>query len=97
MLNEHPFFTHFDLSRTSITDRGLKSISQCCPNALNLSGTRVTDITVRLIEHQCGRSSNRSIDLTDTQVSEEKVRALGKSQWMMHITYGSSKSPKYTR
>jgi hypothetical protein len=97
VLNEHPSFTHLDLSRTSITDRGLASISRCCPNTLNLSGTRVTDLTLRLIEQQCDRSPNRSIDLTDTQVTEEKVRDLGKSRWMMHLTYGSSKSPKSTR
>jgi hypothetical protein len=97
VLNQHPFFSHLDLSRTSVTDLGLASIAQCCPNSLNLSGTRVTDATVRLIEQQAERFPNRNIDLTDTQVTEERVRELGKSHWMMLVTYGSSKSPKSTR
>ncbi len=97
MLNDHPFINTLDLSRTAVTDRGLASISRCCPNSLNLSGTRVTDATLALIERQAKTSPNRSIDLTDTQVTEKRVLDLAKSCWMIYISYGSSKSPSHTR
>ena len=91
VLDAHPWLSYLDLSHTSVTDRGLASMSRCYPNTLKLSGTRVTDATLQLIEQQAERLPNRSIDLTDTQVTEERVRELGKSHWMMNIAYGSSK------
>ncbi|SIO66276.1 Leucine Rich repeat-containing protein [Singulisphaera sp. GP187] len=97
MLDACPWFNHLDLSHTSVTDRGLASMSQCCAHTLKLSGTRITDATLQLIEQQAERFPNRSIDLTDTKVTEERVRELGKFQSMMSITYGSIKSPKHTR
>jgi hypothetical protein len=97
VLNAHPFFAYLDLARTSLTDQGMASIAKCCPNTLNLSGTRVTDATIRLIEQQGEQFPTRSIDLTDTQVTEESVRQLGHDRPMMLIKYGPSTSPKSTR
>jgi hypothetical protein len=93
VLNERPYFSYLDLSRTSVTDRGLASMSRCCPRMLNLSGTRVTDATVRLFAQQAERFPDRTIDLTDTKVTEESARALATSH-DMRILYGSSGSPR---
>jgi hypothetical protein len=96
VLDERPYFSYLDLSRTSVTDQGLASMSRCCPHTLNLSGTRVTDVTLRLLAQQAERFPNRTIDLTDTQVTEQSARALGASHGMI-IRYGSSRSPRSTR
>jgi hypothetical protein len=97
VLDAHPWLSYLDLSHTAVTDRGLASMSRCYPNTLKLSGTRVTDAIFRLIEQQAERLPNRSIDLTDTQVTEARVTEFGRSHSMMNIGYGSSRSPKHTR
>jgi Leucine Rich repeat len=96
VLSARPFFVCLDLSRTSVTDQGLASISNCCSSTLNLSGTRVTDATFGVLEQQAERFPNRSIDLTDTQVTEARVKDFVSSHRMTVVRYGSSASPKST-
>lgn len=96
-LGERASLHHLDLSHTLITDRGLASMSRCCPSTLKLSGTPITDATLRLFEQQAERYPNRHIDLTDTRVTEERVREFGESHTMMTIDYGPSQTPKHTR
>ncbi len=96
-LNACQGFHYLDLSHTSITDGGLRSISRFCPRMLKLSGTCVTDATLDLIEQQAKRAPDRIIDVTDTRVTRQRVRELGKAHPTIHITYESSQSPSHTR
>lgn len=97
MLVGFPGIGFLDLSRTSVTDRGLASMSRSRPYRLNLSGTNVTDTTLELMEQEAKRFTDSQIDLTDTKVTEERVRALGAAEPQWYITYGSAKSPQHTK
>lgn len=97
ILGECRFFQVLNLSHTLIGDQGFASMSQCYANTLNLSGTRVTDAILPILERQARNSGGRSIDLTDTRVTAEGVRALGKRCTMINLSYGSAKSPEHTR
>jgi len=90
-------FHSLDLSHTSITDRGIRSISRFSPRMLKLSGTCVTDATLDLIEQQAKRAPDRIIDVTDTQVTYKRVRELGKAHPTIHITHESSQSPSHAK
>ncbi len=96
-LEHHPGLYHLNLSRTRITDRCLHSLARVYVSSLNLSGTAITDAALPLLNAQAGPGRLSHIDLTDTALTEEKVRELGKAQNQVVITYGTSKSPKHSR
>jgi hypothetical protein len=96
LLEGLPLLTRLDLSRTAVTDLCMAPILRSSLGGLNLSGTAATDQTVELLIEQPETIHLRMVDLTDTRVTEEKVRRLGRSKHQNNYLYGPSKTPKQT-
>jgi hypothetical protein len=75
-----PRLHSLDLSRTAVTDECLVSILKVPVGRLNLSGTGLTDAGVELLKKPPGGFLFHYVDMTDTKVSEQKVRELGKTK-----------------
>ncbi|MGC8644302.1 MAG: hypothetical protein ACP5XB_30950, partial [Isosphaeraceae bacterium] len=89
--------TTLDVSRTKITDDGLKSMATMpALQVLNLSGTATCDAGLQALIDHAATPHPRSINLADTRVSDKGMERLRKAFPQAQIEYGpkGSRSPK---